>query len=289
METTFLRTFLLVVDTGSMADAARRLDITPGAVAQQIRALEREMGTALVARAGRTVKPTGAGDRVLEKARELVKGHADLLDIASGDSLAGELRLGTITTALHSYVPEILKWIVSKHPQVRVLIRPGSSMHLYDQVLGGGIDAAFCIDPEFTLPKVLGWRLMREEPLVVLIPLRWAKRDPHELLRSEPFIRYDRSRWGGRQAEAYLRAAGIVPIERFALSSLTAIAMMVDRGLGVSLVPDAEVPLPSGLKIARREPPLPSGLRRVGLLWSRTSVRASLIQLVLDAIAARGR
>ena len=42
METSYLHSFLLVVETGSMAEAARRLDITAAAVAQQIRILERE-------------------------------------------------------------------------------------------------------------------------------------------------------------------------------------------------------------------------------------------------------
>jgi len=175
--------------------------------------------------------------------------------------------------------------LVGRHPQVRVFIRPGASMELYDEVLRGDLDAAICIDPQFSLPKALGWRLMREEPLVVLAPSRLAKRPPHDLLQREPFIRYDRSQWGGRQAERYLRAAGITPIERFELSSLTAIAMMVDRGLGVSLVPDAAPPLPAGLRLAKLIPPLPSEKRHVGLLWSRSSVRSQLIKLLLEAVA----
>ena len=44
MDTQFLKTFVTVVDQGSMAAAARVLNITPAAVAQQIRTLEREIG-----------------------------------------------------------------------------------------------------------------------------------------------------------------------------------------------------------------------------------------------------
>ncbi|HZV39316.1 MAG TPA: LysR family transcriptional regulator, partial [Pseudoxanthomonas sp.] len=58
MDTQFLRTFVTVVDRGSMAAAARELNITPAAVAQQLRTLEREMGATLVARVGRTVSMT---------------------------------------------------------------------------------------------------------------------------------------------------------------------------------------------------------------------------------------
>ncbi|HEX7915417.1 LysR family transcriptional regulator, partial [Rudaea sp.] len=47
MDTQFLHTFVSVVERGSMAAAARVLDITPAAVAQQIRTLEREFGVPL--------------------------------------------------------------------------------------------------------------------------------------------------------------------------------------------------------------------------------------------------
>ena len=73
--------------------------------------------------------------------------------------------------------------------------------------------------------------------MVVRAPESMAGRDPHELLATEPLVRYDRNAWGGRQADEYLRANGIVPRERFELNALNAIAVMVDRGLGVSLVP----------------------------------------------------
>jgi hypothetical protein len=65
MDTQFLQSFVMVVDSGSIAEAARRLDITPAAVAARVKSLEEAMGTALVRRAGRTVKATEAGLRIL--------------------------------------------------------------------------------------------------------------------------------------------------------------------------------------------------------------------------------
>jgi DNA-binding transcriptional LysR family regulator len=60
MDTKFLDSFVTVVDHGSIAEAARRLNLTPGAVAQRVRALEEEIGAALLIRSGRTVRPTEA-------------------------------------------------------------------------------------------------------------------------------------------------------------------------------------------------------------------------------------
>ena len=53
MDIHFLGNLLLVVDTGSMAEAARRVGVTPAAIAQQVQALERELGVPLLVRAGR--------------------------------------------------------------------------------------------------------------------------------------------------------------------------------------------------------------------------------------------
>jgi DNA-binding transcriptional LysR family regulator len=134
----------------------------------------------------------------------------------------------------------------------------------------------------FSLPKTCEWLLLREEPLIVLAPESMAGRDPHELLSTQPLIRYDRNQWGGRQADEYLRAAGIAPRERFELFALNAIAVMVDRGLGVSLVPDWAPPWPEGLRLARIPVPNASVPRRLGIIWSRSSVRERLVSVFLQ-------
>ena len=109
-----------------------------------------------------------------------------------------------------------------------------------------------------------------------------AGRDPHELLANEPLIRYDRNQWGGRLADDYLRRAGIVPRERFELNGLNAIAVMVDRGLGVSLVPDWARPWPEGLRLVRLPLPDAGEPRRIGIVWSRSSVRIRLVNVLLE-------
>jgi len=281
METAFLHSFLLVVDTGSMAEAARRLDVSPAAIAQQIRALERELGATLLARSGRTVAPTAAGMRIVARSRGLLRELADLKTVVNDQYATGELRLGTINTALHSLVPEILAQFVETHPQVKMFIQSGTSMELYDALKNGDLDAAVCTHPSFAVPKNFVWTLLREEPLVVLAPQRFGRRDAHDLLRGEPLIRYDRSLAGGKEADRYLRRAGIVARERFELSSLVAISLMVDHGLGVSLAPDIASPVTRGLRIARVPLPMPSEPRRFGVLWPRASVRAPLVQALV--------
>ena len=289
MDTQFLNTFVVVADRGSMAAAARVLNITPAAVAQQIRTLERELGAPLIARAGRTVSLTEEGSRILQRARDLLRDVADMRSVANDSEVSGELRLGACPTALAGMLPDILARMVDAFPQINVYIRPGYSAELYRAVETGELDAALVLQAPYNLPKTCDWQLLREEPLVMIAPARLAGRDPHELLRTEPLIRYDRNQWGGRVADDYLRRAGIVPRERFELNGLNAIAVMVDRGLGVSLVPDWAKPWPEGLDLVRIPLPLPSEPRRIGMVWSRSTVRIRLVTVLLqESRAATG-
>ncbi|MGO4808361.1 LysR family transcriptional regulator [Cupriavidus sp. 2MCAB6] len=290
METAYLRAFALVVETGSLAEAARRLDVTPAAISQQIQVLERELGTRLLGRAGRTVAPTESGSRLAERCGPLLREVDSLKGWISQADEIRELRIGTINTALHSLLPDALARFTAEHPRVSVYIQSAMSSELYDAVKRSDLDAAVCLHPPFSMPKAIAWELLRQEPLVVLAAERDKKADPHELLRTRPLIRYDRTLGGGKQADEYLRKAGIAPSqERFELSSLLAIAMMVDRGLGVSLVPDVASPLTSALHIAKISLPSEPEPRRFGMLWQRTSPRTRLIGSFLEQarLAAR--
>jgi DNA-binding transcriptional LysR family regulator len=269
-----------------MAAAARVLNITSAAVSQQIHTLEREIGAPLIIRVGRTVRMTEQGARILVRARTLVRDFADLRSIANESPIAGELRLGACPTVLAGMLPGILARMVAKFPEINVYIQPGYSQQLYGEVENGDLDAAFVLQAPFELPKTCDWQLLREEPLIVLAPKHMAHRDPHELLRNEPLIRYDRNQWGGRQADDYLIKVGITPRERFELNALNAIAVMVDRGLGVSLVPDWSRPWPEGLQLARIPLPEESVPRRIGVIWSRASVRLRLVTVLLQESAA---
>jgi DNA-binding transcriptional LysR family regulator len=282
METSYLHTFTLVIESGSMSEAARRLDVTPAAVAQQMRVLEREFGVPLLRRAGRTVSPTEAGHRLAERAQALLAELTTLRTAVGDPEGALELTIGAINTMLHGPLPIVLEALVREHPAAHIVVRSGLTSELYDQVLHGRLDVAACLQPGFVLPKSLHWVLLREERLVVLVPQAWAHRDPHEVLREEPLIRYDRRLGGGQAAERYLQRAGIVPRERFEISSLAAIAMLVGRGVGVSIAPDAATAWWPMQPVARLPLPLSSEARRFGMVWPRASPRTRAIEVLVE-------
>lgn len=287
MQTDFIDSFVTVVECGSVAEAARRLNITPTALAQRIAALEADFGCALVVRSGRTVRPTEGGLRLASGARNLQRALRELRAGVLGDEVPMEFRLGSITTALAGWLPRHLEALVSRYPEVDVRIDAGVSRDLYHALLNDRLDVALIVAPPFELPKSLNWRTVREERLIVLAHKRFADADPLQLLASEPLIRYDRHNWGGSLADHYLQAQRIQPRQRIELDELQALDLLVGLGLGVSLVPDwaRAAPLPQNVVALQLPGEVPN--RAIGFAWPAGSAHAAFVDLLTRELPPR--
>ena len=289
MDTRYLDSFLQVAQLGSTAAAARKLNLTPTAVAQRIKALEHEIGQSILTRVGRHMQLTAAGQALLEPARELLVRTRELRAIAALDTVMGDLRIGCITTALSYLVPGVLARLIDNYEFLYPPLEPAFSTELYQKVVAGQIDVALLVKPQFELSKEFTWHSVSDEPFVVLAPRHLAEVDPHELLATQPFIRYHRSSWGGVMADRYLVQAGIQPNERFEIDALDAIAAMVQGNLGVSLVPRWR-PLHARLdELAQIPLPAPGLFRPIGLLWKRNTAKKRLIDVLRQELEAQLR
>ena len=289
MDTRYLQSFVAVVELGSMAEAARRLDLTPAAIAARVKALELDIGAPLVRRSGRSVRPTETGLRMLDRARNLLREVRDLRAAADDGVSLGELRMGVFASAMTGVLPPVLKRLYDKYPALSVFVAPGSSVELCRQVATGALDAAVVVEPQFTMGKGCAWSLLIEERLVVVAPKGLKDRSAHDLLTHEPFIRYDRSVLGGQLADRYLRDQGIVVRQRLEIDSLMAIAAFVGQGLGVALLPDWAPMWNGGFDIVGIALPERAPIRRVGIVWAKQGPRAALAQaLLVEAQALYG-
>jgi DNA-binding transcriptional LysR family regulator len=283
MDTRFLESFVAVCDAGSLAAAARRLNITAAAVAQRMKALEDEIGVHLVTRVGRRVQPTERGLKLLERARQVTAEIRALKLAAFDDSLVGNVRIGAINTALTGLLPGVLKRLSAVAPGLDIFILPGTSHGLYDRVLSGDLDAAIIVEPAFAMPKSVGWSTISDESLILITSQDIVATDPLQIIKTHAFVRYDRNNWGGQLADEYMKAQGLDPKEMFELDSLDAISVMVSSGLGVSIVPDWSPPWPAGLRINKIALP-GAPARRIGLLQNKSSSRQTAVRLLRDLL-----
>ncbi len=251
--------------------------MAPTTIAQQMKALEADIGTELLMRVGRTVKPTVVGARIVEQARDLLQNVQDLRSAASDTGLpAGPLRLGATPTALMGLLPPILRRWMSAYPATQIYIEPGTSATLLQRVMSGQLDAAIVVHPTFALHKTCAWEPLREEPLIMLTPSEMKVQDVFITAAREPFILYDRNVVAGKMADDYLRRNNVRPKVRFELDGIEHIAQLVAEGFGVSILPDWPLLGPPDPRTKRWKLPAPCPSREVGLVWLRHSTRSPL-------------
>jgi len=283
METRFLQTLLTVVETSSLAETARQLAITPSAVIQRIKALEEEIGQPLISRAGHAMRPTAAGTAVLADVQRLLAAESDVKASASAKLGEGLLRVGVIQPVLTSWLPDTLIALKKGRPRIEIYLSLCCSSELYADVQKGDLDVALLVKPPFPIPKALEWMPLQQDKLVLLAPPGLKGADPIRLLKEQPFIRYDRNQWSGRIVDQYLRKQRLRPSEQFELDSLEAIATLVGRGLGVSVVPDWQNCWPTHANPRTLKLPDSPGCN-VGAIWPRASNRLPLVKFLLDEI-----
>lgn len=280
MDTRFLECFVAVAESGSVAEAARRLNIAPTTLALRIRALEEDLGFGLMTRSGRIARPTPAGEALALRATRILRDLRDLRTLQDEEKPRGQLRLGVAQTAITTVLCDVLPALAQKYPELEIVVQKGSSAQIFSKLNNEEVDAAFLFYPPFRLPKSFVWRALRVERYVVIAPAAEDVTDPFRLLRERPFVRYDRALWSGQIAENYLRQQRIRPNDRIELDALDAIAVLVNRGIGVSFVPDRALPWPEGLSITKLALPESAPKRELGLLWPVTSAHARLIQIL---------
>ncbi|WP_170403419.1 LysR family transcriptional regulator [Ruegeria arenilitoris] len=285
MDTRFLESFVAIAECGSIAEAARRFNLTPAAMSQRLRALETELGHKLIRRAGRTVRPTASGLAVLRHAPLVLGSIEDLRSIAADGEPAGRLRIGATATVLSGILPDAVARLGASYPNIELFLQPGSSAALYQGVLDGDLDAAVIVRPHFAIPKSLNWLTIREEFMLLIAAHGIDITDPNAAIMSHPFIRYDRNQWGGQIVERYLQRHHLEVQKWLELDALDAIASMVNKGLGVAIVPDWAPPWPEGLTLQRHKL-ADCEIRETGVLWSSSSTRSAAINAFVSICSA---
>lgn len=231
-----LQTFMAVVRYGTFANAAAHIGLTQSAVSAQIQRLEEELGYPLFDRTGRSANLNSNGREALAIAEEMMSVYSKFGRNVSSPK-TGLIRIGSIASVQVTFLTDALAEFWNVNPGYRIRLVPGLSLNLLGQVDAGEVDIAVMIKPPFALPSDLRWRVLFNEPFVLLAPQKLADRDWFELLENEPFIRYDRGSFGGRLVDQFLRRSRISVREAIELDELQAIAQLVRRGVGVALLP----------------------------------------------------
>lgn len=236
MDTRFLESLIAVVEGGSIAAAARLQGLTPAAVGQRVKALEAQLDVQLMERSGHQARPTAATLALLPHARRVLQETRALAAAVDADGLAGELRLGAVSTLLTDEVPGLLRQLAGLAPKARIEIVPGTSRSLYDRLLARELDGVLSVAPPFELPKSIEKTELFRQPYM-LVSHAEGPVDARAALARGPVLLYQRTAWGGRPAWEWLsEQRGDLDI-LCEMDALEAIALLVEQRMGVAVLP----------------------------------------------------
>ncbi len=283
LDTTLLRTFVTVVETGSVSEAANALHRTQSAVSMALRRLEEELGQRLLERSPRGVKPTAAGNVLLPYAHRLLGvGLAARAALDAGD-VSGPVRLGILEDIAVGHLPHALRQFAAAFPQVALEIAVDASPALSQRLANGELDVAIG-DPG----------LIRTEPIATWRhPLHWAAANTPDPAAWRdgllPIVAFGGvCPWQDRFFAA-LRDAGLSWRVACTSTSLAAIQTAVEAGLGVALLLERNIRPGTMRALDPREEGLPTPpFAEFGLFGhagphDRGSV-AALLRFLIDAL-----
>lgn len=115
-----LALFVAIIDAGSLAVAARRMNRSPAAATRALAALEARVGTRLVARTTRRLAPTPAGLALAERARELVSGYETALAGAGEGLVRGLVRVTAPVLFGRRHVAPVVATFLDAYPETQV-------------------------------------------------------------------------------------------------------------------------------------------------------------------------
>jgi DNA-binding transcriptional LysR family regulator len=238
MTLTQLRTFLAVVDTGSVRAASERLVVSQPAVSGAVTALQRELGVELVRRNGRGIEITEAGVAFGSSVRTSLQhlDHGTRLARSTEDPGHGEVRLTAIATAAERLVLPLLADFRRAHPDADLTVSVGNRQEVWRALRDLETDLVIAGRPPSSLPaRVLG---RAQNTLVVAGPSAAprSRRETVRMLRSATWLLREEGS-GTRDACEELLAKLHLDPRRMVLGSNGAVERAVVAGFGVGLLP----------------------------------------------------
>ncbi len=294
-----LQALAAVEAAGSFSGAAAALGVSQSAVSQHVAALERQVGAGLVDRGARPVQLTPAGHVLAEHARAVVArldaAERDLLDVLGRQER--RLRLGSVPTALASFVPGAIARLQAELPDVVLTVVDDHVQGLLPRLRERELDLAVVFTSTSSPDQASDLEVVPlfDDAYRVVLPSghRFARadRDPSlRDLRGETWVGGAGGSTWFRVVRDACRAQGFSPRVGVVSDDHVAVQALVAAGLGVAVVPGLAASVRvRGVTARDLRGPGPVRQLAVALPASdyRTHATTRMTELLLSATRAR--
>lgn len=238
---TDLRLLVAIADAGSVSLGAQRCHLAPSSASLRITGLEAAFGVTLFQRLARGVRPTAAGQILLEHARaslaQLAQVRMDLAPLANCHGLPVSLMANS--NAIASFLPQDLPGFLVAYPHARLMLEERTSAQIVTAVASGRADLGIVAwDGEHPALRFVPYRT---DELVLVVAPGHALAQRRQVRFAEcamlPFVGLP----SGSAIHTFLteraRELGLTLDVRIQVWGLAAVCGLVAAGVGVAVVP----------------------------------------------------
>jgi DNA-binding transcriptional LysR family regulator len=226
-----LEVFEALAASGSVAQAAEATGMSQPAVSQQLRNLEKALGTDLVDHGKRPMRLTAAGRGFLARTQTILTqlrlAHSELtvMDLGHLD----ELSIGLIDDFDNDLTPRLVTILAASLTGCRFKLVTAPSHEITRAMQDGDLHIAV-VASTGTAPSGLTEHRLVRDPFILVLPQ--GTEPTLAALHGLPFLRYAREQMIGQQIEAHLKATGLAFDGRFEVGSHLALMAMVAQRIG---------------------------------------------------------
>jgi LysR family hydrogen peroxide-inducible transcriptional activator len=285
--------FLAALDaSGSFVRAAEAVGVTQPTLSAGVKELESILGATLVERSRSGAILTPAGEEAARRAAEALAQVEDLINAvrrASGP-LTGQFRLGAIPTIAPFLLPQALKALRARFPELRLVLREDVSSRLVDALRARTLDAAIIALP-YEAQGIDTEAIADDEFLLVTPPhhplAELKSLAPSDLAGADLLLLED-----GHCLRDHALSVCRAPQSRAAAAvgatSLHTLVQMVAGGMGVTLLPKlaADNGAARGAAVETRRFTRPVVGRTIGIAWRAGGARAQDARLIAETLRA---
>lgn len=231
--------FVKTVEKGSFTKAAQDLNYAQSSVSKMVADLENEWDMLLLERSKSGVKLTSDGEQVLPFLRKILNDYYELEGhICQMKGLeTGTVRIGTFSSVAINWLPNIFARLQQDYPGIEYEMLLGDYGEVEQWIEEGRVDCGF-----LRLPTIVGFDtiLLKQDEYKVVLPadhpLAQKEMIGMDDLNDQPFLLLEHG--GKTEVSDLLERFHVHPDIRFTTWEDFAIMAMVEKGLGIGILPD---------------------------------------------------
>ncbi len=236
MKLSHLGFFCAIVEHGTVAAAADKLNCVPSNVTIRIRELEEQLGVALFSRERNRLFVTPEGRLLYDKARTLLGLASEAEQLFTGERPVGTLKIGALDVVLSNHLPPRLPAYRSRMPNVELHLHPGHSLVLERKLVDGEFDLIVSDGP--ISHPLLSSSLAFRENLKLITPKTVRTLSPKSLAAFEFYV-FGKDCHYRQTVDNWLASTGLAPRALLEIESYPAMFACVAAGHGIACVPDS--------------------------------------------------